>query len=293
MSEHTILIACRDNAEAEKIRAAIGQPSATAFFRSTPLLDRLAMMHDACLVLTSLCTDETAEGLVTKAAIVHPSHVVMYANRCDHALNIARLYGCGCAAILGPDELDLLPGFLDPPQAVMDELVMPPFFIDDDESSLRPPDTSSLSNSVHVTFLGSQALMSCCNALLNIKASPLFSFSCVGPSNAWAREHLVSSLLENTLWTVTQRPAIVHGSCTLCNDFNVLASLEPTARQFILCHGLLSADEIRYMDSFTNAPRIFQATMEGYVEKTVNSLDSVVRPEKLWDTIISSLFTAD
>lgn len=238
--------------------------------------------------MTTLTADESAIGLVTKVAIVHPTYNILYACHCDRALNLLRLFGCGCFAILGPDEIDQIPHFIHPDESDIDELVIPPFFIDDDESALKAPNHTS--RFVHITFLGVQSLMSCANALLNIKASPHISVSCIGPRNAWAREHLESSVRENTLWNVTQHPNLIRGGVTFCSDLNTLASLEPTDKQIIVCHGLLSEEELQYIDSIPKSPRVFQATQEGYVEKTAHSLDTLLRPQKLWDTILSTLY---
>ncbi len=289
MPQHQILIACRDSAEGEMIRAAIDQPSTPVFHKSAALFDAFTSAQNSFIVMTSLIMDETANGLLTKAAIIHPTHNIIYARHADRALNVLRLFGCGCAAIIGPDELSLLPNLLNPSESYLDELVMPPFFIDDDESSLKDPPANS-AQPLHITILGAQALMSCANALLNISASHAMSIACVAPSNAWALDHFISSLKEYTLWSALTRPIIEHGAVTLCKDFNALASLEPTSQHIVICHGILSEAENEYISRLPKEIRIFTASSEGYLERTDNAPDTPIRSERLWDILISTLY---
>lgn len=289
MLNHQILIACRDSSEAEMLRAALEQPSTPVFHKSSALFDAFSATPDAFILMTSLVMDETAIGLLTKAAIINPTYNIIYARHADQALNVLRLFGCGCAAILGPDEINLLPDLLNPSEDYLDELVMPPFFIDDDESTLKEP-PSSTALPLHVSFLGAQAMMSCANALLNINASHAMSMSCVAPSNKWALDHLISSMQEYTLWTAQTRPVVVHGSVTLCQDFKMLAALEPTSQHIVVCHGNLSHDEDLYLSRLPEGTRIFTATDEGYIEQEKNGVGAAIRPEKLWELFITTLY---
>ncbi|MBR4986856.1 MAG: hypothetical protein IKY83_14075 [Proteobacteria bacterium] len=289
MPHHQIIIACRDNAEAEVLRSAAGQPSASAYHKSTTLLDHLAAAGGSFLVMTPLIMDETANGILTKVAIIQPSYSILYARHADRALNVLRLFGCGCSVILGPDELSELPAYLEPDEAYLDALVMPPFFIDDDESSLKEP-PSRQACPLHVTFLGAQAMMSCANALLNIHASSAMSMACVVPRNAWAREHLIQSLGEYTLWNAQTKPLIATSCVTFCNDFNALASLEPTGQHFVICHGLMSDAENAYLDRLPACVRVFEAAREGYSEKSQTGFEAMISPERLWDILISALY---
>ena len=290
MGHHQVVVACRDYAESEKILSVIGQPSTPVYHRAGPLLDHLSNAPDSFLVLTPLIMDETANGILTKCAIDAPTYSVLYALHTPNALNILRLFGCGCAHILGPDELDLLPSLLSVSEDVLNERVMPPFFIDDDESSLKEPSVEN-ANPLHISFLGNQALMSCCNALLNISASESMSMACLAPVNAWALEHFKQSLNEFTLWHLESKPKITTGSVTLCKDFKSLASLEPACQHYIVCHGLLSEEENAFLEHQPNGTQIFTASDEGYIAQKVGSnLETAVAPEKLWAEFISSLY---
>lgn len=289
MAHHQIIIACRDNAEAETLRSAAGQPSASAYHKTSSLLDHLAVAGGSFLVMTPLIMDETANGILTKVAIIQPSYSILYACHADRALNVLRLFGCGCSVILGPDELPELPAYLEPDERYLDALVMPPFFIDDDESSLKEP-PSSQARPLHVTFLGAQAMMSCANAILNIHASGAISMACVAPRNAWAREHLMQSLEEYTLWKAQMKPSISASRVTLCSDFNALASLEPTSQHVVICHGLMSEAERDYIERLPGDARVFVAAREGYSERTRAEIGAMIDPERLWDILISSLY---
>ncbi|MBQ1925265.1 MAG: hypothetical protein II767_07950 [Proteobacteria bacterium] len=289
MPHHQIIIACRDNAEAEVLRSAAGQPSASAYHKASSLLDHLAVAGGSFLVMTPLIMDETATGILTKVAIIQPSYSILYARHADRALNVLRLFGCGCSVILGPNELEDLPKHLEPDERYLDALVMPPFFIDDDESSLKEP-PSRQARPLHVTFLGAQGVMSCANALLNIHASGSLSMSCVAPQNAWARDHFIQSLEEYTLWKAQTKPAITASHVTLCSDFKALATLEPTSQHFVICHGLMSEAENAYLERLPEGARVFVAAREGYTEKIGADIGAMIDPERLWDILISALY---
>ncbi len=143
MPHHQIIIACRNSAESELLRSAIGQPSTPVYHKAARLFDHISTSPGAFLILTPLIMDETASGILTKSAIIHPTYNILYACHAIDALNLLRLYGCGCDAILGPDELNLLPDLLNPSENQLNDLVTPPFFIDDDESRLKDPPKSS------------------------------------------------------------------------------------------------------------------------------------------------------
>lgn len=290
MSEHhAIVIACRDTAEGALIRELIGEPSALIFHKAGPLLEHLSSAPDSFLIMTPLLLDETASGILTKRAIIHPGYNILYTCQCHRALNLLRLYGCGCCHILGPDESGMLKALLEPTEAYLNEIVMPPFFIDDDESALKTPSASACSP-VHVSFLGAQGMISCANALLNIRASRSISMACVGPSSEWTREHLRSSMREYTLWQVETKPVMVGGSVTLCKEFNGMAAMEPTSQHIILCHGVLTAEEEQYIARQPESVRVFVASGEGYLERSSKSIRSVIAPERLWDVMISALY---
>ena len=139
MSYRQILIACRDSLEGEKIREAIGQPSAPIYHRASSLLDNLVSSPESTVVLTPLMSDETALGVLTKGAIDSKPYSILYACQCIDALNILRVFGCGCAHVLGPDELGLLKGLVSSAEENAADRVFVPFFIDDDESALKEP----------------------------------------------------------------------------------------------------------------------------------------------------------
>lgn len=289
MTNHQLLIACRDNAEAEIIRSALQKYSPLVFHRSGQLFEQYLACPDSFIVMTSLIIDETALGLLTKAAIIKPGYFVVYARHANKALNVLRLFGSGCAAILGPDELQIIHDFLPPSDSYLNDIVMPPFFIDDDESALKDPPTH-VATPLHVTFIGTQAIMSCANALLNINASKSMSVACVGPRNAWAREHLAASIREYTMWLPQNRSAITPGSISFFNDFNALSSINVTTQHIIIVHGHVSRDEAHYISALSQNTRIFIASNEGYCEQIHGSLGAVIRPERLWDILISSLY---
>ena len=289
MNHHQILLACRDNAEAEIIRTALQNNSPHVFHKAGQLFEQYLVCPESFIVMTSLIIDETAVGLLSKAAIIHPGYFVVYARHADKALNVLRLFGCGCAAILGPDELPSITDFLSPPSSYLDELVIPPFFIDDEESALKEPPVR-MANPLHVTFLGAQAIVSCTNAILNINASKSMSMACVGPVNAWAREHLVSSIREYTRWQPQSRPIITNGTISFCNDFHTLASLEVQNQHIVIIHGHVDDDEAHYISSLPPETRMFVATNEGYSECVHGSLGASILPNQLWDVLISSLY---
>ncbi|GEM_PF-3115722 len=289
MPNPQIFIACRDNSEAQRIRKVIGQPSIPAFHKSAPLLERLESAKNCMLITTPLMMDETAHGILTKSAILQNGYIILYACHGDRAINLLRLYGCGCSAILGPDELDMLPALLDTEKVHPDELVIPPFFIDDDESKLKEPPLQS-AHPLHITFLGSQAIMSCANAMLNITASETMSMACVAPKQPWALSHLMKTMNDFTLWKAQMESTITQGYVSFCNDLNSLISLEPTEQHFVICHGRLDDNELSYIQHLPPNIRIFRASNQGYSEENSDELQPVMRPEKLWDIFITALY---
>ena len=282
MSHHQIVIASRDGAESAAIRNAIGQSSILSYHKVAALLDYLVGAPDSFLVMTSLILDETAIGLLNRCAIIAPMYSVMYARHC--------LYGAGCAHILGPDELDQLTALLSPSEDFLASFTIPPFFVDDDDTGLCEPPSAS-AQPVHISFLGAQAMMSCANALQHIPASSAMSMSVVKPQNKWAQEHLAQSISSYTCWAVYEKPAISGGCITLCNNFNALASLEPTAKHFVICHGELSEAENEYVERLPEDTRVVTATDDGYIMRlNANQLESGILPRKLWRILVSALF---
>ena len=289
MPNPKIIIACRDNFEAKRIRDVIGQPSLPAYHKSLPLLNHLASAKDSILVMTPLMLDETAYGILTKSAILQNRYIILYACHGDRAIHLLRLYGCGCNVILGPEELDMLPSLLTPGDDFIHDFAIPPFFIDDDESSLKEPPINA-AYPLHITFLGAQAMMSCANAMLNITASESMSMACVAPKQPWAIEHLKETMNQFTLWKAQTEHTITQGAVSFCNDLNALISLEPTGQHFVVCHGHLSTDERSYLNRLPSSVRVFKASDRGYAEENPDGLASVMRPEKLWDIFISALY---
>lgn len=289
MNHHSIVVACRDSSEGERIRSALGEPSIPLFRKSGAVLVHAETTPDAFIVMTPLLTDENAFGLLTKLAILQPMYAIVYACQCDKALNILRLFGCGASAVIGEDELDLLKVLVQPQEEVLNHLVMAPFFIDDDVSNLKKPPLQS-AQMLHVTFLGAQALMSFSNAVLNIEVSELMSFSCLSPRSVWANQKIQEQLGVCTNWTYMPRPAIGGGSVTLCQNMNQLASLEPTGQHFVVCHGYVSESERAYIDRLPPGVRLFVASNEGYREQSGSGVASIISPERLWDVFISALY---
>ena len=245
---------------------------------------------DSFLILTSLILDETAIGVLNRCAVIAPIYSIVYARHCDNALNLLSLYGAGCAHILGPDELHLLPPLLNPSDDMLASFTVPPFFVDDDESSIKEP-PSGAAQPVHVSFLGSQALMSCSNAILHIPASAAMSMSVVRPQNNWALAHLKQSINAFSRWFVCEKPAICGGGVTICNNFNALASLEPTAKHFVICHGELSEAEMQYVERLPQSVRVLTASDDGYIfSQNDEQIETGILPRRLWRMLISSLY---
>lgn len=291
MGHHAIVIACRDNNDGNRIRATLGEASIPVFSKSSPILAQAEAVPGAYIVATPLMLDENCIDLLTKLAVLQPMYSVIYANQCSDALNILRMYGSGASVVLGCDELDQLAAYMDPPQAVVDRLVMPPFFIDDDVSNLKEPPINS-AQMLHVTFLGSQAMMSFSNAVLNIEASSLMSFACKAPPNAWAQQRLQKTLAECTGWGYQPRPTITCGAATVCKSTAELSTLEPTGQHFVVCHGYTGDEERAFIKRLPKTTRIFVASNQGYVEQTSENATAIVDPERLWDIFISSLYNA-
>jgi len=288
MSGFPIILACRDSAEAKILKATLGQISPHVYHHGDAALERLSTMPNAIFITTSLLADETAASLIAKCAVIGHIYSIVIARQAAEAVNLLRLYGSGCKAVLGPDELDLLRDLIAPDQAVVHELVMPPFFIDDDISPLKEP-SKCIAKPIHITCLGQQALMSCCNAALNIAASEMISMACVAPDTPWAKSKIARDLAEYTLWHHESQATIASRTITFCQDFNALAALEPTTQHFVLCHGALSEQENAYIQRLPAHAAIFVACSDGYVSKH-HSFDTALAPERLWSTIISALY---
>ena len=289
MSHHPIVIACRDAAEAELLRAQIGESSIPVFYKSAPFLNYVDATPNVFVVSTSLILDENATGLLTKLAILSSKYNILVALHGAHSPNILRSFGCGCFAILGPEDLASLPMYMQPDEAMLNALVIPPFFIDDDESNLKEPPLDA-ARPLHVTVLGAQSMMSLSNALLNIEASPLMSFACVAPQGAWLHSHLEDSVTRYTRWNAQSRVAIKGGSVTFCQDMGSLLSLEPSCTHIIICHGLLNEMERYYVSHQPEQTRVFTACDEGYLERQASGIDAMISPESLWDLLITALY---
>ena len=114
MGHHAIVIACRDSSDGNRIRTALGEASIPVICKSAPILAQAEAVPNAYIVATPLTLDENCIDLLTKLAVLQPMYSVIYADQCNDALNILRMYGCGAAAVLGRDELDLLHALMDP-----------------------------------------------------------------------------------------------------------------------------------------------------------------------------------
>ncbi|MCL2326636.1 MAG: hypothetical protein FWC40_09110 [Proteobacteria bacterium] len=288
MSSFPVVLACRDSAEAKILKAALGHVSLHIYHHGDAALERLSTMPNAIFVTGSLLADETAASLIAKSAVIGHVYSIVIARQAAETINLLRLYGSGCKAVLGPDELDLLRDFIGPEQNTLNELVMPPFFIDDDISPLKEP-AKCIAKPIHITCLGQQALMSCCNAILNIAASEMISMACVAPGTPWAKSKIAYDLAEYTLWHHEFQATIASKTITFCQDFNALAALEPTSQHFVLCHGALSEQENAYIQRLPTHAAIFVACSDGYVSKH-HHFDTALAPERLWSTIISALY---
>ncbi len=293
--QHPVIIASRTPAEAARIRATLNQPAIPAFQVSNDVLSRLNDEDNAILISTSLLEDETALGITTKASIIAPTYTIIWACHAPKALNLLRLYGSGCFHIIGPDELDLLNTLMlddDIADDFFNELVLPPFFIDDGVSTLQDP-SKDMARRLHVTFIGQQAMMSCMNAILNISASESLSLACVAPLSPWAKEQIIRNFSEYTLWTPIFDPQIAPASVTLCSDANMLSALEPTTKHIVVCHGMISEREEAYLAHLSPSTRVFIAIAEGYTSRVGDSFDKTISPESFWDMIISTLYAND
>ena len=289
---HTpLIIACRNESEAARIKEAAHISGVPSYFDAINALTKLADLERALLITTSLLQDDTAIDFITKTTITSPTFIVLWAQHAPDSQNLLRIFGSGCSVALGPDELDQLKNFIDPDDAVLDDMIIPPFFIDDYESSLKDP-SANRANRLHVTFLGSQALMSCSNAILNITASPALSFSCAPALSPWARSQFAKNISDYTLWHIITEPQVAPGTVTLCNDFSSLCALEPAATHLVVCHGHLTDAECAFVESLMASARVFTATPEGYVGKVDGELETTLDPEQFWDHIISSLYNA-
>lgn len=287
MTIHSTIIACRDTKEAQIFREILSEPAIPSFTRSAPFMEQFISAPHSQVLMTPLLLDENALGLLTKLAIIQPAYSILAACQAGRSLNILQLLACGCAAIVGPNELDALPELLSPDPAVIKDIVMPHFFIDD-ASCLKPP-VRNLSCPLHISFVGSQALMSCANALLNIYPCNMMSMACIAPSSPWTLDRLVQGMPEYTLWRPQTNNRIAGRHVTLCPDFNTLSSLEPLSQHFVVCHGHLSSSEMAWVNRISPNARIFKAERDGYIELSA-SFVSVIRPEKLWDFFVSALY---
>ena len=289
MTHHQLVIASRDGAETAIIRSAIGQSSIPAYHKVGALLEYLVGAPDSFLVMTTLLLDETATGLLARCAVIAPFYSVLYARHCDRAINLLQIYGAGCARVLGPEETDQLPAAIAPSEDMLASFVIPPFFVDDDEPAIREP-SSANARPMHITFIGAQALMSFCNAVQHVPATGAMSMSVVRPTGTWAFDHLMQSIASYSCWSVNEKPMISGGSVTVCNDFESLASLEPTSLHFVICHGELSEAETQYLERLPKEARVYTANDDGYVPRSDAGLDNSISPHKLWKLLVSSLY---
>ena len=293
--QYPVIIASRTPSEAERIRAALNQAAIPAFHVSNDVLSRLNDADNATLISTSLLEDETALGIATKASIIAPTYTIIWACHAPKALNLLRLYGSGCFHVLGPNELDLLSPLMLTDETAEDffnELVLPPFFIDEGVSTLKEP-SKELARRLHVTFVGQQAMMSCMNAILHISASESLSLACVAPLSPWAKEQIIRNFSEYTLWTPIFDPLIAPASVTLCSDSNMLSALEPTTKHIVVCHGMITPREEEYLKFLAPGTRVFIAIAEGYTSRVGDSFDKTISPESFWDMLISTLYAND
>lgn len=285
--QNSIIIACRTNAEATQIQDAGQFQTASIYTEADAVLSRISDVSRSILVMTSLVLDESAIGLATKVTITAPTYTVVWAKHAAKALNVLRLMGCGAAQVLGPDDLDQLPNAIDVSEKIIEDLVFPAFFVDDGISNLKAPD-KSIAKRLHVTFLGTQAMMSCCNALLNIKAADAISMATATPITSWCKERIIQNLAEYTLWKPVTDTSIVGGGITLCDHLDELMSLNPDVQHYVICHGTLSPDEENYISTLPSDALVFKACSDGYTDR--RSTAPSIPPEKFWDVLISALY---
>jgi len=287
---HTpIIIACRNEAEATQIREAAKVSGVPVYFEASNALTKLADVNDAILITTSLLQDDTAIDFITKASIIAPTYTILWAKHAASAQNLLKLYGSGCSAVIGPEESALLETIVQIEDEVFEEIVIPPFFINDGESPLKNPSHGHAAR-LHVTVLGSQAMMTCANALLNIAASDSLSLACVSHLSPWAQQQLIKNISDYTHWHAVTEPLIAPASVTLCQNLNMLQALEPSSNHVIICHGHLTDEEYAYVEALIPQARVFTATAEGFAGQISDDFEATLSPERFWDHLISSLY---
>jgi hypothetical protein len=285
MSAIPIVLACRDANEAEILKSSLKDADCSIHHRGDPALANLEARSSAVLVVTSFLSDETAIGLITRASIIGHYYSIVVALHAASSLNLLRLYAAGCVAILGPNELDLFQKLVNPPKVLLEKFVVPPFFIEVDPTTIKD-NPRRTRKKLHITCLGIQSLMSCCNALINIPPTENISIACMAPFNTWARAKISKDIAEFSLWRVQYQPAVVGATLTLCHDFKVLSSLDPTAQHVILCHGMLTRDEEAYLRSVATGSRVFNASHDGY-RANGDEFGEVISPKRLWTQLAS------
>ncbi len=285
---HTpLIIACRNEAEANQIREAAKVSGVPVYFEASNALTKLADVNDAILITTSLLQDDTAIDFITKTSIIAPTYTILWAKHAAAAQNLLKLYGSGCSAAIGPDESHLLETIVQIEDEVFEEIVIPPFFINDNDSPLKDP---SGHTRLHVTVLGSQAMMTCANALLNLAASDALSLACVSNLSPWAMQQIIKNITDYTHWHAVTEPRIAPASVTLCQNLNMLQALEPSSNHVIICHGHLTDEEYAFVEALIPQARVFTATSEGYAGQISDDFEATLSPDRFWDHLISSLY---
>lgn len=290
MVPQQIVIAARNSAEIEEISKALAFSSMTSFTHARGLLERLDTQPVPLVLATSLLMDETAYGLLSRAAVLGLPYTVIYALHAAESLNILRIFGSGAIAVLGPDELSLAKSYLAPCEDCLNDMVFPPFLNDVELFMLKPPPAGS-AKPLHITCLGAQALMTCSNALTHLAIPQSMSMACVGPQNAWARRRFIECLQETTLWRYEAETTITDARITLCHDFDALSQLHPEHQHVVLCHGMISEEEDAYIHAMPAETQVYTACIEGYLLKRGGEkLDTPLTANKLWEGLLSSLY---
>lgn len=285
--QNPVIIACRCVNESNRIKETCQLTSVPTYFESKELFDRLSDGTSSVIIATSLIADETSIGIVTKSSIISQNCTIIWANHATRSQNLLRLFGSGCYSVLGPDELDLLPEILSQTEEIVNDIVIPPFFIDDGVSNLKAPD-KHYANRLHVTFIGAQAMMSCSNAILNIRACDTISMACLSTLSPWVQAQLSKNFPLFTLWRASFLPIVKPMTITYCQNLKELISLEPACKHIVVCHGYLSKDEENYLAHLSPNTLIFQACEDGYVDN--RGTEQPYNPERFWDFLISSTY---
>ena len=277
-----IIIASRSHKGAQAITTFCQQRIISICTNSMSLLSTIERHPDAILITDLLLQDDCVEGILQKAAALRSVYVVVCVSNPFPSLTILDAYRSGAHHICHISELSEHPEWLDPEQALINEMTSPPFLIM--SPTVFTEEKPRGGTKRQVTFFGEQSNVSFANAAKCIPATASLSLVTRRPASDWCYGQFKMELESHFYWKVQNcMPDSKKGGIFFLDNFDNDEIFVGDAEQWIVSHGILSEREKQLLEVNKASIHLFQTSYEGYIYTLADGSDVVVPSSIFWN----------